>query len=347
MTENYDHTISKNIHSYYLRKLTAPFLYLLAILLLWILCPLRAILFPAELNSDQPLKGTYSGADAYVQSTFTNLTFSGYTREWFGQTVGYYYYGTRGEQCYLLLLSPSSCEEGLPSIDRVHVTVKIIPGKENYTTLLKALSKDLHWTQEGIVSQMPNYYYSEPDYQPILTFIFFFVYFVSSAYALVSLILYLLYCRFPSLSPPVLDLAIFGSPRRLLRQAEIELATLPQLATEDMFITEHFFILTSPYGNAIVPIREILWIYKHSTLHKFLWYHFSISYTLHITANKHYYIHCPKNLKSDIDGIMDYLSEANHDILVGFSEKNRLAVQEKLGKPFHIEKIIALLRRKI
>lgn len=52
--------------------------------------------------------------------------------------------------------------------------------------------------------------------------------------------------------------------------------------------------MTSPYGNAIVPIQEILWIYKHSTLHKMLWYHFSISYTMHITANKHMYVNCPK-----------------------------------------------------
>ena len=51
--------------------------------------------------------------------------------------------------------------------------------------------------------------------------------------------------------------------------------------------------------------------------------------------------------KSDIDGIMDYLAEANHDILVGFNEENRLKVQETQGKPFHIEQLIALLRRKI
>ena len=123
------------------------------------------------------------------------------------------------------------------------------------------------------------------------------------------------------------------------------LATLPQLATEDMFITEHFFIMTSAYANAIVPIDKILWIYKHSTLHKFLWYHFSISYTMHITAARHLHIHCPKNTKSDIDGIMDYLAEANHDILVGFSEENRLKVQAVQGKPFHIEKLHALINR--
>ena len=131
------------------------------------------------------------------------------------------------------------------------------------------------------------------------------------------------------------------------KEAEEELATLPQLATEDMFITEHYFIMTSPYGNAIVPIQEILWIYKYSTLNKVLWYHFSISYTLHITANKHLFIHCPKNIKSDIDGIMDYLAEANHDILVGFTEANRRKVQGKQVKPFQIEKWTALLNKRV
>ena len=41
-------------------------------------------------------------------------------------------------------------------------------------------------------------------------------------------------------------------------EAEEELATLPQLATEDMFITEHYFIETSSYGVAIVPIDAII-----------------------------------------------------------------------------------------
>ena len=133
----------------------------------------------------------------------------------------------------------------------------------------------------------------------------------------------------------------------MLEQAEEELATLPQLATEDMFITEHFFIETSVYGNAIIPIDQIIWIYKYSTLHKFFWYHFSISYTLHISANRHLYIQCPKNIKSDIDGIIDYLSEANHDILVGFNEKNRLKVQEIQGTPMHFEKFIAFLNKRV
>ena len=169
----------------------------------------------------------------------------------------------------------------------------------------------------------------------------------TGGYALICIVFFILYICFPILSPACQDLALFGNPKKLLEQAEDELATLPQLATEDMFITEHFFIETSVYGNAIVPIDEIIWIYKYSTLHKFFWYHFSISYTLHISANRHLYIQCPKNIKSDIDGIIDYLAEANHKILVGFSEANRLKVQEIQGTPMHFEKFIAFLKKRV
>ena len=216
-----------------------------------------------------------------------------------------------------------------------------------YEDLLAHLASDLVWTAEGIVGQMPAFYFSEPDSNPLANGLLFFVYFGTGAYALFSIIRYLLFMLFPVLSPACQNLIVYGNPFEQFAEAEEELATLPQLATEDMFITEHYFIMTSPYGNAIVPIQEILWIYKYSTLHKFLWYHFSISYTLHITANKHMFIQCPKNIKSDIDGIIDYLAEANHDILVGFTEENRLKVEAKQGKPFHIEKMAALLNKKI
>jgi hypothetical protein len=232
-------------------------------------------------------------------------------------------------------------------MDSISVRGKIVKSNDSYQALLSAMASDLEWTDTGIKNEMPGYYFSEPDYGIMLTPILFVVYFGTMIYAILSLMLYLLYIRFPFLSPTCQNLVVFGHPKKMLEEAEEELATLPQLATEDMFITEHYFIMTSPYGNAVVPIQEILWIYKHSTLHKFLWYHFSISYTMHITANKHLYIHCPKNLKSDIDGIMDYLAEANHNILVGFSEENRLKVEAVLGKPFHIEKLMALLHRRV
>ena len=189
---------------------------------------------------------------------------------------------------------------------------------------------------------------SEPDCNDLITNLLRWFIIVSAVVCSAETLFYMLFIAVPALSPPVLRLRGYTRrPSRMLAEAEEELATLPQLATEDVFITEHYFIETSSYGVAIVPIQEIIWIYKYSTLHKILWHHFSISYTLHITAKHRRYIRCPKNIKSDIDGIMDYLAEANHDILVGFSEENRQKVEEMQGDTEILRKILAFLSKRV
>ena len=347
MVDNFEHYITRNIRAFYKRRLFSPILYLLILLVLWIVFPLGEMLSPLPLKNASQIEGVYEAKKEYVTVTFEDLTFTGYTTNRFGSTNGYWYYGIKDDVCYIVLLTPLTCEEGNPSIENLSVTCRIVNHPKLYEKLLNELSTDLEWTTEGMANQLPNVFYSEPDYNPITNFVLFLIYFGTLLYTLLTLIRYILYIFFPYLAPACQNLIVFGNPKKQLEEAEEELATLPQLATEDMFITEHYFIMTSPYGNAIVPIQEILWIYKYSTLHKFLWYHFSISYTLHIAANKHMFIQCPKNIKSDIDGIMDYLSEANHDILVGFTEENRLKVEAKQGKPFHIEKWTALLNKKV
>lgn len=346
MLENYEHYISKNIKAFYKRRLFSPVIYLILLSVLWLIFPLHEMRYPDHLKPDSTLHAVYEEGNRYVRVTLKDLTFTGYTKTRFGRAVGYYYYCPWDDGTIIVLLNPSTCEEGLPSIDKLTISCKVSGETESYELLLSTLADDLDWTADGIQNQLGSFYLSEPDYSFRATTVLFIVYYGTMLYAVFCVIAYLLYIRFPVLSPPCQNLIVFGSPKKMLAEAEEELATLPQLATEDMFITEHYFIETSQYGNAIVPIREILWIYKYSTLHKFLWYHFSISYTLHISANKHLYLHCPKNIKSDIDGIMDYLAEANHNILVGFNEENRLKVEAVQGMPLHIEKLNALLKHR-
>lgn len=347
MIDNYEHYITRNIRAFYKKRIAAPICYLLILLVLWIIFPIGEMFSPSALSATDTLTSASNADKEYVHGTFTNLTFTGYTTSLFGSIDGYWYYGEQADSCYIILLSPNSCEEGLPTIESLTINCRIVKDKEIYDDLLTELAKDLDWTEKGLRNQLSPMYYSQTDYNPLANTCLFIVYFGTLIYTLISLGRYILYMNIPVLAPACQNLIVFGNPKEQLAEAEEELATLPQLATEDMFITEHYFIMTSPYGNAIVPIHEILWIYKYSTLHKFLWYHFSISYTLHIAANKHFYIQCPKNIKSDIDGIIDYLSEANHDILVGFTEENRMKVQASQGKPFHIERLSALLNKKL
>lgn len=346
MSENYDHYITRNIKSVYKRKLIAPIIYLVLLAVLWLIFPIFDIMFPHRTESYDQLKSYYEDGNTYVETQLKDLYFTGYTNTRWGQTDGYYYYTMMGSQCMFVLLSPFTSEEGLPHIKELTIRARVLRPNKSYQQLTSAMAEDLGWTEDGLKSKVSSFLLSEPAYHSILSFLVLLLYFATGLYALAAIIVYILYIIFPVLSPPCWQLGRFGKTSQLLVQAEDELATLPQLATEDMFITEHFFIEIADSGIAIVPIQEMLWIYKYSTLHKFFWYHFNISYTLHITANKHLYIQCPKNMKSDIDGIIDYLAEANHDVLVGFSEENRLKVQELQDPTAKFEKLISFLKRR-
>ena len=342
-----EHFITKNIRSYYRRKLVFPAAVLVIMSILFFLYPVRSMLLPTRVNGSISLSQQYENREIYLYITLRDLYFTGYRTNWLGRTDGYYYYTMIGDECVIVFLSPKTCEDGVPTIDEISVYVQIYKNSSSEDRLISDLAEDLGWTEEGLSSHISAYMLSEPDANDLSSRALTLFFILSIGYSVLALITYTIFSCFPVISPPVQGLIAYGQPRRLLERAEDELATLPQLATEDMFITEHFFIETSPYGTAIVPIREIIWIYKYSTLHKLLWHHFSISYTLYITAKKRRYIRCPKNIKSDIDGIIDYLSEANHKILVGFSEENRKKVEELQGEGKMLRSLWAFLSKRI
>lgn len=350
MTENYEHYITRNIKAVYQRKLVVPVLYLAVLAILWIALPISDLLFPKQITEYAQIAQSYEAGEPYVEMDLEGLYFTGYTYTLFGQTAGYYYYAMEKDaakgDCLLVLLTPRTSEEGLPFIERAHVHAKIQHQGKDWHKLAKCLSKDLNWTVSGLTKSLSPYLLDEPGARSLFGALLLAFYFLSGLYALLSIALYILYICVPVSAPPCRHLGRFGKPSALLAQAEEELATLPQLATEDMFITEHFFIEIATSGIAVVPIAEIIWIYKYSTLHKIFWYHFNISYTLHITTNKRLHIQCPKNIKSDIDGIIDYLAEANHAILVGFNEENRQKVLEIQNSAAPFEKLVAFLKRK-
>ncbi|MCR4610558.1 MAG: hypothetical protein K5644_01540 [Lachnospiraceae bacterium] len=335
-----------NIVKCYKRKIIAPFIYLVFIIVLSLISPIYSLINPADLDPAKSIKEQYS-YNKYVNATLNDLYFTGYTEEWLTGTKGYYYYTTINNDCVIVLLTPSTCRQGDSVIDTVTIKGKISKNSKTETELLSKLANDLSWNEEGITSTISNYNISEPATTGFLTWLLLILAIGSAVVSLFFVLLYGVFILNPRISTPVLRLKAYGNSNELLDLAEKEIALLPQLATEDMFITEHFFIEISSYGIALVPIKEIIWIYQYSTLHKFLWHHFKISYTLHITANKRQYIKCPKNEKSDINGVIDYLAEANHNILVGFSEENRIQVEKIQGEFIPIRKLLQYLSSRV
>jgi len=320
--------ISQTIRQIYRKRLFLPVIYLLVLAALWLVTPISELVFPHQVSSEVPFRELRANHYSYISTTLTDLHFTGYTQKILGYTNGYYYYTFQDGQCLLVLLAPATCDEGLPDIRQLHVQVHVIRHFEEYDTLTQHLAEDLDWTASGIRSQIPDYLLSEPGSHRLLTFLLLGLYFFSGAYALAALFTDTAYIWFPAVSPACRKLGLYGNANQLLAQAESELAASLQFTAGDVYITQNYFIALTDYQAAIVPIREIVWIYKRSTLHKILWYPLDISYTLHITAKKRLHIQYPNTAESEIDAIIACLSKANHEILTGFNEQNRQQAQE-------------------
>ena len=142
MTQNYEHYISKHIKSVYKRRLLSPIIYLVILLILWIILPLQHLLFPQKISSVSDLSKYQRQRDSYVQTTLKDLYFTGYTNTLLGQKTGYYYYTMWDDKCVVVLLSPKTCEEGLPTIKSAHIRGRVISGNKAFNTLLDSLAKD-------------------------------------------------------------------------------------------------------------------------------------------------------------------------------------------------------------
>ena len=233
MTKNYDHHIAKHIKSVYKKRLLSPIIYLVILLILWLVLPLQHLLFPQKITSVSDLSKYQRQRDSYVQTTLTDLYFTGYTNTLLGQKTGYYYYTMWEDKCVIVLLSPKTCEEGLPMIESAHIRGRILRGNKAFHTLLDSLAEDLDWTTQGISSKLSPYLISEPAFMSVPSTVLMIVYFLTGLYALIRLIADTTYIFFPVLAPACRQLSRFGKPSVLLAQAEEELATLPFDMTSD------------------------------------------------------------------------------------------------------------------
>lgn len=321
-------TILQSIRQVYQRRLFPPAAYLLFLLLLWFMTPVSELVFPRHVSAEVPFRELSNGRTSYVTMTLTDLHFTGYAQKILGFTNGYYYYTFQEGKCILVLLAPATCGEGTPQIGQLHIRVRILRNFEDYQALTQLLADDLEWTASGIRSQIPDYLLSEPGFHKLLSFLLLAVYFAGGAYALGSLLACVVYLLFPALSPPCRKLGKYGDAKKLLAQAEEEFLLVPQAMAHAVYLTKSFLISFAQEQAVLVPVHEILWIYKHVRLRRFLWHPLPVSDTLHIWARKRTHVSYPQMKESEIALIMEHLKNANGEILVGLNEENRRKIRE-------------------
>lgn len=309
-------------------RIICPIILIVVLVALSIATPVKTMLNPREAQAGASLEQLYENNEAILKISLTDLNFTGYTNEFMGNVTGYYYYAKWGKKYVIVLVSPNSCQQGISHMDSYSARVKIEPEPKSFDKLFSLLATDLKWNASGISEHMEKSLLSEPSAHGFSVYASIFVYIAAFLYGVVNFLAYFVYMIYPLASP---FCRILGNPKEAkprMEQAEEELSQRPQLASEDVFVTENFFIETSETEFCIVPLNEIVWIYRHAGLHFMFGKVRPVKEALYVITKSQRLFRCLALRQEDIDGVIDYLSEANKDILIGYTEENRLKAEQ-------------------
>ena len=324
-----EHLITNTIRTYFKNRLYAPVIYLVFLGIFAFVFPIMNLIAPYDYTEDSmDLQKMYQEGEIYGNFKLYNLYFTGYTKSIANETMGYYYYTMYKDDCVIVLLDPYTCDQGKPIISALRFLGAVLHNSPTSISMLGYLATDLNWNTTGIMETVSDYCISEPDANSLPTQFIKIMYIATGLFAIASILTYSVFIAFPQFCPAVLQLWEYGKPSEILEQVEEEIATAPQLVSGDMYITEHFFAQISKTEVSIVPLAEILWIYKYAMMHNFGSNPMKINYNLYLLAGRRQLLKCPISPGEDVDGIMEYLSAANPEMLVDFTEETRKLVKE-------------------
>lgn len=309
-------------------RIICPIILIVVLVALSIATPVKTMFKPREAPRGASLEQLYEDNETYLKVSLEDLNFTGYTNEAWRNVRGYYYYAKWGKKYVIVLVSPNSCQQGISHMDTYEARVKIEPEPKAFDKLFTLLATDLKWNSSGVRDHMENCLLSEPSAHGFSVVASLFVYAAAFVYGIVNFFAYLVYMINPLLSPFCKILGKKGEAKGKMEQAEEELSQRPQLASEDVFVTENFFIETSETEFCIVPLQDIIWIYRHAGLHFVFGKVRPVREALYVITKTQGPFKCVALRQEDIDGVIDYLSEANKDILIGYTEENRVKAEQ-------------------
>ncbi|MCQ2536105.1 MAG: hypothetical protein MJ110_03950 [Lachnospiraceae bacterium] len=306
-------------------RIICPIILMVVLVALSYATPVKTMFIPREVRRGTSLEQLYENNETYIIADFQDLNFTGYTDEVWGNVRGYYYY-TQWENDYaIVLVSPKTCQQGIPHMDSLKSRVKIEPNPKAFDVLFPKIAQDLGWNDTGVRDQMDVCLLSEPAGKSFIMNLSMVVYAIAFIYGAFSFFSYAIYVISPLQSP---FCKILGKKSQEIRQkmeeAEIELSDSPQLVSGDVFITENYLVETAETEFCIIPIDKIIWVYRHAGLHFVFGKIRPVREVLYVITKTHGHFRCTALGQGDIDGVIDYLSEANPEILIGLSEENRI-----------------------
>lgn len=322
-------TVLQHLRKNQLKKLIFPLILLLLCINISGKLSVLPRLFPEKIQDESEALKRKDAEDSYLTITPDTLYYTGYDVYRNAAAKGSYYYRLTENHCYFYLIETPDDASAEPVINGRSFRVKVVKKPKLQTDLVRFMAKDLNWTEEGLLAITSPYFFSSVEYIsspeiPVLLLLTL-GFIVSMAGLLQGLFLIL----FPHLALAVSRLKKYDSERQPLLALEKELSEDPLVICGTLYLTKHYFIALEDIRTIVLPIASLVWIYRHTTLYRFLGHRFSPRYHLVLMTHDGKLYECPNHTKEETDQIIRGIRDISPDILIGYNAKNREKAYKK------------------
>lgn len=310
-----------------LRRLVLPICYIIFLGIIYVLFSVNNWVFPSKYTQTDDFDRVYEEESSrYVSCTVNHLMYTGIVHKNNKKVDGYYYYTLKDGVCRFYLLSDKRTT-GKPVIEQYTFNARIVDDAEILEDIETIMAEQLSFTKQGVEEISSRYIISEVGYIKWHIYITALLMLITFIAAIVHIIILVMGIINPYNTVDLWYISDSKERKELVEQANKEYEEDLYFASQEMYITENYFIYLGKDTFGVILLDDITWAYKHSHLNTigllFTKGHV-ITYNLRlVTIFDRTYTYSGKN-KESCDGLLEVMSARRQDILIGYSTENKV-----------------------
>lgn len=302
--------------------------------------PFKDIFAPNCYTGAVKLDKAFSSVADYMELSDVTLYYTGYDSVKDSQIVGKYFYAIEDNQCFFFLLNSEKALKAADSITVNNLKLKLVLPDSDYDNFLMNLSQDIDWQYTHLSEVSASHIAVE--YHNILSYSYAFALLlaVMGIYSLCVLFLHVITFICPKVKNVLFPKTSFKIRRILFQKLALELdeenslnSLIPLVSSKhtEFYVTPSFIINFSLCDTYIIPLKNILWIYKHSKKVSHGMSELPSIYTLHIVLTTGTHIQFKHYNEKNADALIALLSNKNPNILTGYSQAHKALAKKYLN----------------
>lgn len=254
MKKNY---IYNHIRKISLINLIIPVILSILIAVLFFRIPFSDVLSPRDMSSADLADEFYLSNSRIVELSSEKIYYTGYNQMKNNKIKGYYYYSLEHGVCTFILIDSKRISKPKEIIKNYSLKASIDKQDAMLTKMIKDFSKDLNWTNDGLLSVSSSYYINETGFNEnlylYLGLCLFFMIIILLSYIIINIT----YIIFPRLCPACANFSKISNGIKEIANVNSELKYSVCLRAGHIIITNNYIVSTNITNLMIIPIRSI------------------------------------------------------------------------------------------